>query len=291
MASLKEYIKEKRPNLGESSVTTYNSILKNLYQKVFDSGEIDVRKFNDAEAILKYLKEYVPSSSKRKTILSALVVITDDQEYRDLMLSDIKTYNSDISKQQKTVAQKKSWVSSEDINSLWKNLKHNADLLYKKAELSVTDLQQIQGFIIISLLGGIFIPPRRSLDYVKLMIKDADKEKGNYIDKKELVFNCYKTSKFYGTQRVVMPPVLKSILNKWCKLNPTPYLLFDTHMGPLSSVTLNQRINKLFKNKVSVNQLRHSYLTDNYAASNKALINDLANMGTSMAQATTYIKN
>ena len=50
-------------------------------------------------------------------------------------------------------------------------------MLYKKAELSVTDLQQIQGFIII---WGIFIPPRRSLDYVKLMIKDADKEKGNY---------------------------------------------------------------------------------------------------------------
>ena len=88
-----------------------------------------------------------------------------------------------------------------------------------------------------------------------------------------------------------MPPVLKSILNKWCKVSPMPYLLFDTHMGPLSSVTLNQRINKLFKNKVSVNQLRHSYLTDNYAASNKAVINDLANMGTSMAQATTYIKN
>ena len=88
-----------------------------------------------------------------------------------------------------------------------------------------------------------------------------------------------------------MPPVLKSILNKWCKVNPTSYLLFDTDMGPLSSVTLNQRINKLFKNKVSVNQLRHSYLTDNYAASNKALINDLADMGTSMAQATTYIKN
>ena len=114
MTSLKEYVKEKRPNLGESSVTTYNSILKNLYQKVFDSGEIDVRKFNDAEAILKYLKEHVPSSSKRKTILSALVVITDDQEYRDLMLNAIKTYNSDISKQQKTAAQKKNWVSSEE---------------------------------------------------------------------------------------------------------------------------------------------------------------------------------
>ena len=38
MVNLKEYIKEKRPTLSDSSITTYTSILKNLYK-------IDFRKF------------------------------------------------------------------------------------------------------------------------------------------------------------------------------------------------------------------------------------------------------
>ena len=69
---LKAVIKEKRPNLTESSVTTYNSILKNLYKKVFDEKEIDLKNFDDTDKILGYLKE-VPVN-KRKTILSALVI-------------------------------------------------------------------------------------------------------------------------------------------------------------------------------------------------------------------------
>ena len=290
MTALKEYIKSKRPKLGDSSVITYNSILKNLYKHVFGPGEIDVKKFDETEPVLKHLKEL--PAGKRKTILSALVIITDDKKYRDLMLKDIKEYTADISKQEKTEAQKENWVTAEDINSLWDQLRHNADLLYKKTQLTSGDLQQIQSYIIISLLGGIFIPPRRSLDYVNFKTKDIDREKDNYLDKKDLLFNSYKTSKTYGEQRVGLPPVLKSILTKWIKVNPTPYLLFDTNMGQLSSVKLNQRLNKLFGGKkIGINALRHSYLTDKYAASNNALANDMKSMGSSINMATTYIKN
>ena len=65
-------------------------------------------------------------------------------------------------------------------------------------------------------------------------------------------------------------------------------------MNPLSSVKLNQRINKIFSDrKVSVNALRHSYLTDKYATHSqvdKELAKDMAQMGSKAMQADMYIK-
>lgn len=293
MPDLKEYIKEKRPALSGSSIITYNSILRNLYKKVFGDGEIDTKKFDDTSKILEHLKE-IPSN-KRKTILSALVIITDDKKYRELMLEDIKNYNHEISKQEKTDTQKASWVEGNEIKTLWETLKKNTDLIYKKQHLTSADLQDIQSFIIISLLGGIFIPPRRSKDLVDWKIKNINKTKDNYLEKSGIHYNSYKTAKCYGEQVVVIPIALKNILNKWIKVNPTDYLLFDTNMNPLTSVKLNQRLNKLFNGKkVGVNQMRHTYLTDKYGDTiqkNKEIADVMSEMGSSKNMTTTYIKN
>ena len=292
MTNLKEFIKEKRPNLSETSVNTYNSILSNLYKNVFPDKEINLSKFDDNNEILKYIHDLPPN--RRKTILSALVVITDNKAYRDLMMDDIKNYKMEISKQEKTPSQRENWVEASDVKQLWEQLKRNADLLYKKAHLTATDLQQIQSYIILSLLGGIFIAPRRALDYVNFKIKNINKERDNYLDKATLIFNSYKTAKCYGEQKVKIPPTLKFLLTKWMKINPTDYLLFDSNMNPLTSVKLNQRLNKLFGGKkVGVNSLRHTYLSDKYGSTiqtTKDLATDLTNMGSSMSQAQTYIK-
>jgi hypothetical protein len=292
MTDLKDTIRQKRPNLSQSSIITYNSILKNLFKNVFGDGDIDLKKFDDTDRILGHLKDL--PANKRKTILSALVIITDDKKYRDLMLEDIKTYTQDIGKQEKTETQKDNWVGGAEVKGLWETLKRNADLLYKKTTLTQADLQQIQSYIILSLLGGMFIAPRRSKDYTDFKIKDIDRTKDNYLDKATLVFNSYKTAKCYGEQKVAIPPTLKLLLSKWIKRNPTPWLLFDTNGNQLSSVKLNQRLNKLFDGKkVGVNMLRHSYLTDKYAdtiSQNKSIQNDMTNMGSSTNMLKTYVK-
>jgi hypothetical protein len=292
MTDLKDFIKEKRPSLSASSITTYNSILKNLYKNVFGSTDIDKTKFEDTTKILAYLKDLPPN--KRKTILSSLVIITDDKKYRDLMLDDIKDYNHTISKQEKTDTQKQNWVAGADIKNLWENLKRNADLLYKKEHKTANDLQEIQNYVILSVLGGMFIAPRRSKDFCDFKINAIDKKKDNYLDKNQLVFNSYKTAKCYGEQKVAIPPTLKLLLNKWIKINPTNYLFFDTNMNPLSSVKLNQRLNKLFDGKkVGVNALRHTYLTDKYADTmeqKKKIEKDMTDMGSSANMLTTYVK-
>lgn len=292
MADLKEQIKEKRPNLSASSITTYNSILRSLYKKVFGSGDIDPHKFDETAPILEHLRDLPPN--KRKTILSALVIITNEKKYRDLMLDDIKEYNHEISKQEKSETQRENWVEGNEIKALWDNLKRNTDALYKKSSLTPNDLQSIQSFIILSLLGGMFVPPRRSKDLVDWKIKNIDKTKDNYLEKSAIHYNSYKTNKFYGEQVVDIPKELKSILTKWIKNNPTDYLLFDTNQNPLTSVKLNQRMNKLFDGrKVSVNQFRHTYLTDKYGETlkqQKEIADTMTEMGSSSKQLTTYVK-
>lgn len=287
------YIKEKRPNISNSSLKTYESILRNLYDKIgFETKDYQMDKFDkESSKVLKFLKDL--PSNKRKTILSALVVITDNKAYRELMLDDIKEYNKEEAKQTKTETQKDNWVEKDDLEKILGVLRHNANLLYKKEKLSNTDLQDIQNYIILVLFSGNYIPPRRSKDYVNFKIKNVDKETDNYMTKNEFVFNAYKTAKTYGQQKVTIPKELKTILNKWIKVNPTDYLLFDSSLKPLSNVKLNQRLNKLFGKKVGVNQMRKTFLSSKYGDlidKKNELAKDFKDMGSSMIQEPIYIK-
>ncbi len=291
MSDLKNIISEKRPNISKTSINTYNSILTSLYKKVFGPGEIDIKKFDETNKILDHLKTL--EAPKRKTILSALVVITDSKEYREQMLDDIKEYNKEMAKQEKNKTQEENWVNNDDLNTIYNELLKTANILYKKPKLTNADYQEIQNYIIMSLLGGFYIPPRRSKDYVNFKIKNIDKKEDNYMDKNKLIFNSYKTAKTYGQQNLDIPKALKSILVKWIKVNPTEYLLFDISLKPLSNVKLNQRLNKLFGKKVSVNQLRHTYLTEKYGDMidiKNQLNKDMSDMGSSLIQEQIYIK-
>jgi len=287
--SLKEYIHQQRPSLSASSLTTYNSILSNLYKKIF--GEIpkeqkDFDKFNETEKFIHFLKDIDPS--KRKTTLSALVVLTDNENYKKLMLEDISHYNKEMSFQEKSESQKENWLSEEEINNIYHKLKTEADFLYKSKQSNMSLTQKIQNYIILSLLGGMFIPVRRSLDFCNMKKSgQIDKKKDNYIDwkKNKFVFNIFKTAKWYGTQELDIPTELRKILLKWVKLSPhTDWLLFDQNSNPLTSVKLNQRFQSIFGKKASVNLLRHFYLTKLYGKhmeEKKEMEQTAENMGTS----------
>ena len=108
-----------------------------------------------------------------------------------------------------------------------------------------------------------------------------------------MVFHEYKTKNTYGKQTLHIPKPLLRLLNKWIAINPTDYLLFDTFFQPLNSVKLNQRLNKIFGKKVSVNALRHSYLSNKYKNTIQ-IQDDLAktmnDMGSSLSMSKIYIK-
>ena len=105
--TIEHTVKEKRPNLSASSLKTYVSILFNLHKKLNADGD-DMKFFEDDEKILDDLKEKPPST--RKTVLSALFVLTGKKEYNDQMLLDCKHTNDKYKEQQKSQKEEDNWV-------------------------------------------------------------------------------------------------------------------------------------------------------------------------------------
>lgn len=292
---IKAHLLQRRPNLSEGSLKTYNSIIKSIHRDVYGTDVInDLTGFNNTDLILQSLENKSPS--KRKTYLSALVVLTNNEGYRNQMNKDISEYNREIEKQRMTPTQAENWIEKDDIQKTYDKLEKRAKEIYKKPNKSTADLQEIQNFIIIALLGGILIAPRRALDYTNFKLSDVDETKDNYYDatNHKFIFNSYKTSKTYGKQEVPVPVKLRNIIKKWKTANPTDYLLFDTNMNPLTAVKLNQRMNKIFDGKkIAVNQMRHTYLTSQYKNTRqegKKLERTMELMGSSANMADNYIK-
>tara|TARA_R110000803_G_scaffold91336_1_gene158687 strand:- start:22 stop:897 length:876 start_codon:yes stop_codon:yes gene_type:complete len=279
-------ILKKRPHLHEKSVKTYGSVLKSIMKDLDMKTSKDL---DDHKKVLKYLNEMPPN--KRKTRLSALFVLTENDNYKSKMLEDIGEYNASVSKQDKNEKETENWISKDDVISLYDKMKKSANNIMKKGDLKMRDLQEIQNFIMLALF--VLIPPRRALDYVEMKIKNVDKKTDNYIQGNKLVFNTYKTSKSKGQQIVDIPKELKTILNKWVKINPSEYLLFDAKNNKLSSVKINQRFEKIMGKKYSVNMFRKLFLTDKYGDTvkkMKEMEKDMIEMGSSKAQVNHYVK-
>jgi hypothetical protein len=195
MKELEEILKKNRPNLTATSIKTYLSTLKNIYKKVYpDDKEVDVKKFKNHKDFLNFLKDM--DGSKRKTILSALVVLCGSDDcipYRDVMMEDAKKYNQEQKEQKATPEQKENWITQEEVKNIYNKYETQAKKLLKEKDLTMGMLQQIQNWIIVCLTSGIFIPPRRSTDWTEMLIKDYNKDKDNYYDKKNFVFNKYES--------------------------------------------------------------------------------------------------
>jgi len=284
-------LKERRSKLSASSIKTYTSTLRSILRNVYpDEKTPTLDLFNNVDTILLHYVDDSPKSLNNK--LSALFVLTANPRYGEELSKNLVQIKKETQKQVKTEKQKECTLEQEDLKSLWEKMKKYTDMIYKKQVITNADLQTIQMFIVLSLMGGVFIPPRRAMDYCLFKIKDPTDD-FNYLLKNKLVFNKYKTAKTYGRQEVSIPKELKSILTKWIKHNPTEWLLFDTKRQPLTAVKLNQRFVKLFGKKCSVNSLRHSYLTDKYAEHipmRKEMAKDFEQMGSHINQETTYVQ-
>lgn len=296
---LVDVLKANRPKLSESTLKTYQSILNSLYRKMHkqqSATENSIYQFftDNADKVLEYLKDAPPNH--RKTVLAALVVLCIGQDcmdkYRDQMLKDAEVSNKEQRYQRKTETQKENWISQQEVMRIYKSLERKVAPLFKKPEPSKRDLDLMQDYVILSLY--VLIPPRRLMDYTKFKVRNINKETDNYMDKRQFVFNQYKTAKKYNRQEVAIPQKLRNIVNKWASLHNDDYLLVDDNGRPFSAPKLTLRLNRIFGGrKISVNQLRHTYITDAVLHNVPALtkLDKVANdMGHSVQEAMLYKK-
>ena len=288
---LKDTIIKNRPKLGSNSIKTYVSTLSSFYKRM-NANNIDFFSENIKD-VLHTLKEV--ESNKRKTLLSALYILTEEDDYKTLMLSDCKIVNENYKQQKASPDEKENWVTINEIQEKYKEyLQAVFPMLNNKASINERTIVE---FFILALMSGVAgIPPRRSLDYADMKIRNYNKDTDNYYETGKMVFNQYKTFKQYGRVVIdvkIMAPDLNILIKKWMKINKTDYLLYSSNGNKLSNTQLYQYNNKIWGKNVSTNIYRHVYLTEFYKQPRTYMeMEKMASyLGHSINQSMLYVKH
>ena len=289
---LREKIIKSRPKLGDNSIKTYVSTLSSFYKRM-NANNIDFFSENIKD-VLHSLKDL--ESNRRKTLLSALYILTNEDDYKKLMLSDCRFVNEKYKQQKASPDEKENWVTINEIQQKYQEyLQVVVPMLNYKASINERTIVE---FFILGLMSGISgIPPRRSLDYADMKIRNYNKDIDNYYENGKMVFNQYKTFKQYGRVIIdvkIMAPELNTLIKKWMKINKTDYLLYSSNGNKLNNTQLYQYNNKIWGGKnVSTNIYRHVYLTEFYSSPRTYLQMDEMSkfMGHSINQSMLYVKN
>ena len=258
------YILTKKADIADSSARVYTTNLMNVMKHfTWDNLKYFNSKYKD---VLTYLGTLTPQ--KARGILSSILAIATTKKaieaYRTLMGNVTASVKEADQKQEKTDKQEENWASWDDVMKRYKEIEEDALPLFKKTNLTPAQMKTMQHYVVLSCYC--LIPPRRIADFTNFKVKNIDHKEDNYYneDKKELVFNHYKTAKAYGTQTVDCPPALQEIFDKWFPVAKkySDYLLFNSYGDALSQPQLTKMLNTIFDKKISASMLRHIFISD-----------------------------
>jgi len=298
MEILRKTIRENKPNIAETTVNSYCVNLKTFfYSNNPKKIEFDHKWFDNKQYMLKLLED--EPIVRRSNFLTALIAYDKDNEQYKLSLSGLTSQLKQKKDSQiKSEKEKENWKTFDEIKNIYETLYKTAKPLLKreKGSLDRSQLNTLQDFIIMSLTTGYWLPPRRSEDWCKMVIKrDAENDDENYIDfnRNKFVFNSYKTSKTYEEQEVDIPKKLKKILQRYIELCCDGKYLLTTQKGnPLTSSYFTKILNKIFGCNISVSMLRHIFLTHKYKDVPKLeeMEKTAEQMGHSIMESLRYVK-
>lgn len=296
LAKLAEVIKHNRPHLSASSIKTYTNCIKNLARMVWGTGEFNYKHFfTDSARVMKTLEGI--KYNVRKTYLSAIIAISKGEAekvvsaYHSMMMNDADHYHNEQKENKMTEHQKENWMPWAEILQKRDKLKDRVWWVMAEGDADRENLMELQKYIITCVYT--LIAPRRAKDFAEMKIRDYDDAKDNYYHKGSFYFNDYKTSRFYGKQSVKVPKILEMMLTRWIKKVPADqaWLFTDYEGKKLTSSTIGKILISVFKKKVSVNMLRHAYITDSLGPKIKELEEEAKDMGQSVAQQKLYVKD
>ena len=255
----KNYLEEalcRERKLSPSTCKTYVSLLMTLQKRLRKDEDPELSFYQtDKRAILDYVGDLKKVQTK-KTILSALFVLTGDEQYREKMLENVRVVN-DFYKKQKTDPDRLANLKTFDEIRLLHNQFKNA---YKNNPTN----ENLMNLLISSVCSGAVdgLPPRRVLDYAVMKMKTFNRDTDNYIEKGKFHFNQFKTKNKAGKQVIDIPKELVTLINKRKKSNSV-FLLENESGEPYTQSSLSKKIKKLFQGN-SQDTLRSIFLTNLY---------------------------
>lgn len=278
-------LKANRPELKESSIKNYTSNLKSLYRTVFGNDLYKLEYFNETRPILEHVHQRPLSS--QMALLSYLVVLTGNPVYQQEMKRMKEMRDQQV--EAREPPDEEHTTSPEEIKEVFKRLKKKSTKIYKEGEYTPERLLDLQNTILVALMGNLYIPPRRSMDYVEMLLHSKRDDK-NYLDGNDLVFNVYKTSRTYGQQRVKMPAALKKLITEYQRVSPYEYLFTGLHGKPLHSIT--PRLTELFGHPVGVNSMRRNSTQqfEEFADQQPTVKTHMKGMGSSVGMLNHYCR-
>lgn len=273
-----------------STLRTYTSLLASVYNKLKGEKGVDFF-FDKKDDIIKYISANMESPQSRKTLLSALYKLTDLEDYRSLMMENIKVVNEHYSKKKTDEKRKQKAKPYEEIRGICEKLIQNYQM-----NKSIFNAMNV---LIATLCSGYYegTPPRRLLDYTEMKIRNFTAN-DNYVKGNYFYFNVYKTASIVKkntgttTQKVEIPKELRPLINKIKKDNLSDYLLLNAKGEKFTSSSLNKRLTVLFG--FGVDMLRSIFLTEHIYGNDllKKLEENAEKMGHSIdAQMTFYVKD
>jgi hypothetical protein len=268
-------IKALKPALAMNSVQTYASLLRNLWKQLgFEECISRTSIGKHHQHITDYIEStYIEQPKKAKQLYSAMLVFNEPDLHEPLecfqtMKNLIHAHNQNdmISeeKQELTSAQKKAYLSWNDIIAVRDRLKTEVEPLWHSDNLN--HIKKVQDYVIACVYT--MIPPRRLLDYTIMSKYPPVGLRDNGLLRKNgkmyFVFSHYKTSACYGQQIIEIPPILEDVLAKWTELNSSPHLFFYKSFATPFTVKQLQRTLAAIFNKpgFGFNILRHAYVSD-----------------------------
>ena len=314
MIELKDKIKTER-GLSDSSVNLYISNLVLLNEKKPFNNLGFLKKNKDL--IMEHLSQYADSTEINyiTAAVVALSTVKDQHLYKTIykFYSDELKARSDkkdgVDKSIMTPTQKENWLSWEDVENKWKELKAEVDKFKGDKSISRKNFETLVDYLVLSLY--FLQAPRRNADYLSMYVllrdvksDDLEPEIKNYLDlqNEEFLFNQYKTAKFYGQQKEKISEELMAVIRIWLKFHPTlngmpgkkarEVKLFVNHEGTPQNLVnfITLRLNKIFGRKVASTLLRHIYITHNFGDEFEKMSRTAAAMGHSLGEQRDYAK-
>jgi hypothetical protein len=214
-----------------------------------------------------------------------------------------------VDKKEMTETQKENWLSWEDVDKKYKELKADVDKFKGDKSISRKNFETLVDYLVLSLY--FLVPPRRNMDYLTMyvLLRDAKPEElepeiKNYLDlqNQEFIFNQYKTKRFYGQQKEAIPDELMEVIRIWLKFHPTlngmtgkkarEVKLFVNHEGIAQTLVnfVTLRLNKIFGRKVASTLLRHIFITHKFGDEFEEMSKTANAMGHSLSEQRDYAK-
>lgn len=263
-------IRDNRPNISDSTVKTYTSLLSNMFYREHSRDEpLDMSYFTNETNIMSILEDKAPTT--RKTYLAAIVVLNGKDHVNEFIEKQMREDSNEtdriMSSQTKSKKQKDNWEEYDSIKQLQTTYETEALKILNSKTKTLHDHEQelLNKYMMLTLSSGVYFPPRRS-EMVYIKVKDPDTKTDNYIDMKtdEIVYNRYKTAKTYGSQTVKFGVPFKSILKKYLAKTSGQTYLLERNGRPYTANQITRELNTIFGKKISTSMLRHIYLSSLY---------------------------